>query len=129
MALCLYEPCFAFLTRTRGGDARRAITRITLIAGLAGTVSFPTANLLAELFGWRAATSGFAAGILLLAVPLFAYGTRPVPFAAAAGGNAAGAEPSSVEHTSELQTLMRISYAVFCLKKKQQNNRQKHNAR
>src|SRR3546814_2249749 len=30
----------------------------------------------------------------------------------------------SAEHTSELQSLMRISYAVFCLTKK--NNRQKH---
>src|SRR3546814_6030949 len=30
----------------------------------------------------------------------------------------------SEEHTSELQSLMRISYAVFCLKKK--NNRQKY---
>src|SRR3546814_2153276 len=28
----------------------------------------------------------------------------------------------SEEHTSELQSLMRISYAVFCLKKKQQHN-------
>src|SRR3546814_4633056 len=28
----------------------------------------------------------------------------------------------SEEHTSELQSLMRISYAVFCLKKKQQLN-------
>src|SRR3546814_3971057 len=28
----------------------------------------------------------------------------------------------SEEHTSELQSLMRISYAVFCLKKKQQYN-------
>src|SRR3546814_1129329 len=26
-------------------------------------------------------------------------------------------DPRSEEHTSELQTLMRISYAVFCLKK------------
>src|SRR3546814_1276230 len=33
---------------------------------------------------------------------------------------AAVADPSrSEEHTSELQSLMRISYAVFCLKKKQ----------
>src|SRR3546814_3048934 len=31
----------------------------------------------------------------------------------------------SEEHTSELQSLMRISYAVFCLKKKKQH---KHNA-
>src|SRR3546814_8266610 len=32
----------------------------------------------------------------------------------------------SEEHTSELQSLMRISYAVFCLKKKKQNNYQQH---
>src|SRR3546814_1161005 len=29
----------------------------------------------------------------------------------------------SEEHTSELQSLMRISYAVFCLQKKKQENR------
>src|SRR3546814_3475741 len=29
----------------------------------------------------------------------------------------------SEEHTSELQSLMRISYAVFCLKKKKKNKR------
>src|SRR3546814_7140549 len=31
----------------------------------------------------------------------------------------------SEEHTSELQSLMRISYAVFCLKKKKNTNRKK----
>src|SRR3546814_2652459 len=31
----------------------------------------------------------------------------------------------SEEHTSELQSLMRISYAVFCLKKKNQKNTHK----
>src|SRR3546814_6345047 len=30
----------------------------------------------------------------------------------------------SEEHTSELQSLMRISYAVFCLKKKKNNAKQ-----
>src|SRR3546814_7641458 len=34
----------------------------------------------------------------------------------------------SEEHTSELQSLMRISYAVFCLKKKKKNHKRKtHN--
>src|SRR3546814_8583561 len=32
----------------------------------------------------------------------------------------------SEEHTSELQSLMRISYAVFCLKKKQKQERKQH---
>src|SRR3546814_8866065 len=40
-----------------------------------------------------------------------------------AGGGAIPGNPlldeRSEEHTSELQSLMRISYAVFCLKKKQ----------
>src|SRR3546814_7034617 len=43
-------------------------------------------------------------------------------------------QPRSEEHTSELQSLMRISYAVFCLKKKktkstttiQHKSQQKH---
>src|SRR3546814_7370393 len=43
-------------------------------------------------------------------------------FAAVSGSSAA---TRSEEHTSELQSLMRISYAVFCLKKKKHNN-QKH---
>src|SRR3546814_16215771 len=37
-----------------------------------------------------------------------------------------GARRRSEEHTSELQSLMRISYAVFCLKKKTKNNNQPH---
>src|SRR3546814_2836194 len=42
-----------------------------------------------------------------------------------AGTRRPGSAPGrgrSEEHTSELQSLMRISYAVFCLKKKKQNN-------
>src|SRR3546814_6280713 len=38
-----------------------------------------------------------------------------------AGSPATAALARSEEHTSELQSLMRISYAVFCLKKKKQN--------
>src|SRR3546814_10377500 len=36
-------------------------------------------------------------------------------------------EARSEEHTSELQSLMRISYAVFCLKKKNKHNYSKSN--
>src|SRR3546814_9731135 len=36
-------------------------------------------------------------------------------------GRAAGRLARSEEHTSELQSLMRISYAVFCLKKKNEH--------
>src|SRR3546814_8773624 len=37
--------------------------------------------------------------------------------------------PRSEEHTSELQSLMRISYAVFCLKKKKQYKYKKNKIR
>src|SRR3546814_9864415 len=37
----------------------------------------------------------------------------------------AGESNRSEEHTSELQSLMRISYAVFCLKKKKKQKRNK----
>src|SRR3546814_9229762 len=49
-----------------------------------------------------------------------AQGRTPVP-ACDNGGDTAGRSGllrRSEEHTSELQSLMRISYAVFCLKKK-----------
>src|SRR3546814_5459268 len=35
-------------------------------------------------------------------------------------------ESRSEEHTSELQSLMRISYAVFCLKKKKRQHKRQH---
>src|SRR3546814_7819838 len=52
-----------------------------------------------------------------------AAGCPRAPAVAATGGRDDGAR--SEEHTSELQSLMRISYAVFCLKKK---NKYKHKA-
>src|SRR3546814_3334919 len=41
-------------------------------------------------------------------------------------GTAALIRKRSEEHTSELQSLMRNSYAVFCLKKKKKNTNYKH---
>src|SRR3546814_9857286 len=42
--------------------------------------------------------------------------------AALTSANATAITGRSEEHTSELQSLMRISYAVFCLKKKTKHN-------
>src|SRR3546814_7867166 len=46
-----------------------------------------------------------------------------VIFTSGAGEAIAIALTRSEEHTSELQSLMRISYAVFCLKKKNKQNK------
>src|SRR3546814_7808952 len=49
-------------------------------------------------------------------------GDRNRPYAALQHRTYSGPARSE-EHTSELQSLMRISYAVFCLKKKKKNNK------
>ncbi|MEE1674784.1 MFS transporter [Agarivorans aestuarii] len=67
---CLYEPCFAFLTRYRGSDAKSAITKVTLYAGFAGTVSFPLCHYLVGLVGWRATSVGLALIVIFIATPL-----------------------------------------------------------
>src|SRR3546814_995493 len=51
--------------------------------------------------------------------PFYAELIRSAPSAQPDGGAAMRSE----EHTSELQSLMRISYAVFCLKKKKLKNK------
>ena len=74
MAGSLYEPCFAILTHSMGSQARRAIILVTLAAGFAGTVSFPSAHVLNGLVGWRGTVVVFAAVVLFICVPLILYG-------------------------------------------------------
>ena len=70
MSASLYEPCFAFITHHYGIAAKRPITLISLVAGFAGTVSFPTAFAIAEHGGWRLSIMVFAGLIMLITVPL-----------------------------------------------------------
>ncbi|MEO1492165.1 MAG: MFS transporter [Pseudomonadota bacterium] len=74
--MCLYEACFAIITVTVGSRAKQAITIVTLVAGFAGTVSFPSAYLLSETLGWRGALLVFAAVAALVALPLGMAGLR-----------------------------------------------------
>src|SRR3546814_7383757 len=77
-----------------------------------------------EEFFHRSRTFTFQNGELVAARQKRGGELQSPLFAARCGG----AQPSrqrgyrSEEHTSELQSLMRISYAVFCLKKKKQKN-------
>src|SRR3546814_2182652 len=61
---------------------------------------------------------------------LMVTGARPPPISSGAGSSWPACARlvsllrwRSEEHTSELQSLMRISYAVFCLKKKQHKHK------
>jgi len=75
-AFCLYDACFALVVRAEGTEARRPITLITLVAGFAGTLSFPLAHGVAEAFGWRMSCLAFALLICLVALPLMWRGAR-----------------------------------------------------
>src|SRR3546814_6350099 len=52
--------------------------------------------------------------------------SKPSPHHVVAEHSTIKVERRSEEHTSELQSLMRISYAVFCLKKKKHNEQQQN---
>src|SRR3546814_6495855 len=90
-------------TRARTSAVRTACTRpgsvMTLVTGCARIVTIPTSG-------------GGGGGGASLPQP------ASVSIAAPARAHAAFLNVRSEEHTSELQSLMRISYAVFCLKKK-----------
>jgi MFS family permease len=70
MAMSLYDPAFAALTRLYGERARIAITGVTLIAGFASTIGWPVTAALAHGIGWRGAVLFWALVNLLVAMPL-----------------------------------------------------------
>ncbi len=71
LSCVLYQTCFALLTHALGDRARRAITLVSLVAGFAGTLSFPSAHALVDVGSWRLAVLVFAGATALVAVPLF----------------------------------------------------------
>lgn len=76
MAFALYEPCFAFVVRTKGLEAKKFITLITLVAGFASTISFPVAHSLSDLMGWRGAVLVFVGIVSFVGAPLMWFGTQ-----------------------------------------------------
>lgn len=77
-AMCLYDVCFGLLVRRHGAGARAAITKVTLVAGLASTLSFPAGAAMAERFGWQVAVWVGVFAVLALMLPLQAWGARVV---------------------------------------------------
>jgi MFS family permease len=96
MAIGLYDPAFATLTRLYGREARAAITGITLIAGFASTVGWPASAWFEHAFGWRAACLIWAGINLFAALPLNWLVIPPAPPLLASGpgdGDALAPEP------------------------------------
>lgn len=77
-AACLYDVCFAFLIRRFGTQARPRIIRVTLVAGFASTIAFPTGAALAGALGWRGAVLVAAGVVLCVMVPLHFFAARAI---------------------------------------------------
>lgn len=91
-----YETCFSFLTRRLGDGARAAITRVTLVAGFAGTLAFPLGHWLGSALGGQGALIAFA-GLMLLVVPLNAVAVRQLRRRERAGVQIAPAPPGVLQ--------------------------------
>lgn len=74
MAGTLYPPAFAALTRWGGSRRVRALTTLTLVAGLASTVFAPLAAVLDDALGWRQAYLVLLGGLAVVTVPLHWWG-------------------------------------------------------
>ena len=70
-ALVLYDAGFAALVQVAGRQGRRAITYVTFLGGFASTVFWPITAFLAERWGWRTTYLVFAAGMILLCLPIY----------------------------------------------------------
>lgn len=96
MAMGLYDAAFATLAGLYGREARNSITGITLIAGFASTVGWPTSALMEAEWGWRGACLGWAVLQIVLGLPLNRLLLPPVPPPEKAASRAAtetGPEP------------------------------------
>ena len=75
IAGCLYEPCFALITKYRGHRARQDIIVITLIAGFASTICFPITHVIANMYDWRTTVAVFGLVVIFVAAPLLLIGS------------------------------------------------------
>jgi MFS family permease len=75
-AAVFYPPAFAALTRWWGRDRVRALTALTLVAGLASTVFAPLTAALLDPFGWRGTYLVLAVVLAAVTVPAHLFGLR-----------------------------------------------------
>src|SRR3546814_10160458 len=118
--------CFFCLMRRRPPRSKRTDTLFpytTLFRSIAARKVIPSSSARSSL-GWKKPTLQRRLADDCMKLELF-YSPGCARCAEARDGLKTAAfeivADRSEEHTSELQSLMRISYAVFCLQKKKQN--------
>jgi predicted MFS family arabinose efflux permease len=79
MAAVLYDPAFTVLAKRTAPDHRRAITTVTLTAGLASFIFQPFTSALTEHFGWRDALLILAGVLAVVTIPIHLAVLAPLP--------------------------------------------------
>ena len=107
MRCTLYDAAFATLVRIEGASARRSITQITLLGGLAATCFWPLGHVLAEAFNWRGAALVYAVfSLALLPVYMLLPNERAEPDSVPSG-------PSSLQMPKARHMRSALLYAAI----------------
>lgn len=112
MAATLYEAAFSTLSQIFGGEARRAITALTLVGGFSATLCWPLSAFLVETWGWRGTCATYAVVHLLLTLPLCRFG---LPYAMPLSTAAAKEAPSTNPIPWRDPRLCAVALAGVCL--------------
>jgi MFS family permease len=105
-AAVLYPPAFAALTRWYGPARVRALTTLTLVAGLASTVFAPVTATLLDQVGWRNTYLVLGACLAAITIPAHALGLR-APWPAGQIASSAGGRPPMTPISTTVAPIVR----------------------
>ena len=111
MGMILYEPAFVVVTQWFRGEARRrALTAVTLVAGLASTIFVPLQERLVDRYGWRSSLQIMAVALGVITIPLHALVLKAVAHPDA--GEPVGAVVSLTRREAMIDRRFRILIAA-----------------
>jgi predicted MFS family arabinose efflux permease len=70
----LSTAAYIMLNELAGPNAKRAIGALMLLTGLASSIFWPIASLLAKAFGWQTTCEIYAGTMMLVCLPLYVFG-------------------------------------------------------
>src|SRR3954452_2330781 len=114
MAAVFYHAAFAALTRWYGDRRVRALTTVTLVAGLSSTVFAPFTHALLDVLSWRGTYLVLAGVLAVVTVPLHALALTP-PWTPAAHPHPAAARgvPAEARTAGFLLLSAALTLAAF----------------
>ncbi|NKZ02189.1 MFS transporter [Actinomadura latina] len=110
MTAVLYQPAFAALTRYYAPRHVRALTTLTLVAGLASTVFAPLTDALTHYLSWRGVYLVLAVVLAAVTIPLHGFALRR-PWPPAHGRTRGGGDPHRVNRIVRSRPFLLLALA------------------